>query len=241
MANSTACVLIIGNEILSGRTQDANLGYIGRRCDALGIRLTEARVIADAETEIITHINECRTRFTYVFTTGGIGPTHDDITSAAVARAFGVALVRNSEAVAALDRFYEPGRLNDARLRMADIPEGARLIDNPVSGAPGFQLQNVFVLAGVPVIMQAMFEGLVDRLSGGPPLLTESVTTTLLEGQFATTLADIQTQFPDVGIGSYPYFLHGALGTNIVLRTTHPGRLQMAVSAVREMIASFSV
>ena len=232
----TACVLIIGNEILSGRTQDANLGYLGRRCDALGIRLTEARVIADDETAIIAHVNECRARFTYVFSTGGIGPTHDDITSATMAKAFAVALCRNAEAVAALQRYYEPGKLNEARLRMADVPAGARLIDNPVSGAPGFQLENVFVLPGVPSIMQTMFEGIVDRLTGGPPILTESITTTLLEGQFAPRLAEIQAQFPDVGIGSYPFFQHGALGTKIVLRATDTGRLGMAVSSVHEML-----
>ena len=238
MPSATACVLIIGNEILSGRTQDVNLGYLGRRCDALGIRLTEARVIADEETAIITHVNECRARFTYVFTTGGIGPTHDDITSPTLAKAFGVALCRNAEAVAALDRYYEPGRLNEARLRMADIPAGARLIDNPVSGAPGFQLENVFVLPGVPSIMQAMFEGMVDRLAGGPPVLTATVTTNVLEGTMARQLAAIQQQFPHVSIGSYPYFRQGALGVNLVLRGTDAAALAAARHAIEEMIAS---
>ena len=233
----TACVLIIGNEILSGRTQDTNLGYIGQRCDALGIRLTEARVISDDETAIITHLNECRARFTYVFTTGGIGPTHDDITSATVAKAFGVALCRNADAVAALERYYEPGMLNEARLRMANVPAGARLIDNPVSGAPGFQLQNVFVLPGVPLIMQAMFEGIVDRLAGGPEILTASVTTDVLEGAMAKELGVIQDQFPDVSIGSYPWFRHGALGVNLVLRGTAAGRITTARGAIENMIA----
>jgi len=237
MPAPTACVLIIGNEILSGRTQDANLGYIGRRCDALGIRLMEARVIADAEPAIIAHVNECRALFTYVFTTGGIGPTHDDITSATVAKAFGVALCRNADAVAALDRYYEPGMLNDARLRMADIPAGARLIDNPVSGAPGFQLQNVFVLPGVPLIMQAMFEGIVDRLAGGPEILTATVITDVLEGAMARELGVIQDQFPDVSIGSYPWFRHGTLGVNLVLRGTVADRIARARGAIEKMVA----
>ena len=232
----TAALAIIGNEILSGRTQDANLGYIGRRCDALGIRLTEARVIADDETAIIAHIHECRARFTYVFTTGGIGPTHDDITSATVARAFGVVLSRNAEAVAAMERYYKPGMLNEARLRMADIPAGAMLIENPVSGAPGFQLQNVFVLPGVPLIMQAMFEGIVDRLAGGPAILTATVTTDVPEGAMATDLAAIQDQFPDVTIGSYPWFRHGALGVNLVLRGTEADRIAAARSAIENML-----
>ena len=233
----TACVLIIGNEILSGRTQDTNLGYIGRRCDALGIRLTEARVISDDETAIITHLNECRARFTYVFTTGGIGPTHDDITSATVAKAFGVALCRNADAVAALERYYEPGMLNEARLRMANVPAGARLIDNPVSGAPGFQLQNVFVLPGVPLIMQAMFEGIVDRLAGGPEILTASVTTDVLEGAMAKELGVIQDQFPDVSIGSYPWFRRAAVGATLVLGGRAPSRITTARGAIENMIA----
>lgn len=236
-AAPTACVLVIGNEILSGRIQDANLAYIGRRCDALGVRLTEARVIADDEAAIISHVNECRVRFTYVFTTGGIGPTHDDITAATVAKAFGVALRRNADAVAALDRFYEPGMLNEARLRMADIPQGAWLIDNPVSGAPGFQLENVFVLPGVPVIMQAMFEGIVSRLVGGPPVLTAMVTTDVLEGAMARDLGAIQELFPDVSIGSYPYFRHGALGVNLVLRGTAPARIAAARASLEQMVA----
>ena len=151
------------------RTQDANLAIIGKKCDALGIRLTETRVIADVEADIIKTVNDCRAAFTYVFTTGGIGPTHDDITAAAVGKAFNVEVMRNEEAVNAMDRYYEPGFLTEARLKMADIPEGARLIDNPVSAAPGFQLENVFVLPGVPSIMEAMFDGPVRQAGGGRP------------------------------------------------------------------------
>ena len=224
----TACLIIICNEILSGRTQDANLAIVGKKCDTLGILLTEARVIADVEADIVETVNTCRRLFTYVFTTGGIGPTHDDITAAAVARAFNVEVVRNEEAVNAMDRYYEPRRLTEARLKMADIPEGARLIDNPVSGAPGFQLENVFVLPGVPSIMDAMFDGLTDRLVGGDPVLTDNITTNLLESEIAAGLGVLQEKYPDVSMGSYPYFRKGKLGVNLVLRGTDAGRMNAA-------------
>ena len=232
----TACLIIIGNEILSGRTQDANLAIIGKKCDALGIRLTEARVIPDVESDIITTVNACRADFTYVFTTGGIGPTHDDITAAAIARAFSVELLRNSEAVTAMDRYYEPGRLTEARLKMADIPTGARLIDNPVSGAPGFQLENVFVLPGVPAIMEAMFEGLTDRLVGGAPILTETVASNLAESVIANDLGDLQEKYPDVNMGSYPYFRKGKLGVNLVLRATNAARIKAVTDELEATI-----
>jgi len=163
----TACLIVIGNEILSGRTRDANLAFIGARLNEVGIRLAEARVIPDVEDVIVEAVNEVRRRFVYVFTTGGIGPTHDDITAASVAKAFGVPLIQNPAARALLEARYEPGMLNEARLRMANTPKGARLIENPVSTAPGFQIGNVFVMAGVPTIMRAMFEGVVPRLVGG--------------------------------------------------------------------------
>ena len=239
-AAPTACAIIIGNEILSGRTQDANLGFLGRRCDDLGIQLSEARFIADDEAQIIAAVNECRSKFDYVFTTGGIGPTHDDITAASVARAFGVQLERSADAVAAMDRYYEPGRLNAARLRMADIPVGAALIENPVSGAPGFRMENVFVLPGVPAIMQVMFDGMTDHLVGGAPVRSANVVTDLLEGDIAGDLGRIQDRYPDVSIGSYPYFRRGRLGVNLVLRSTYPERLGLAADEIREMITALS-
>lgn len=235
-AAPTACVLIIGNEILSGRTEDANLAFLGKRCDKLGIRLIEARVISDSEAAIVAHVNEARSRFDYVFTTGGIGPTHDDITAASIARAFNLKLERNPAAVAAMERYYEPGMLNTARLRMAEMPAGAVLIPNPVSGAPGFQLENVFVLPGVPSIMQAMFDGITDRLTGGPAILTESVTTNLAEGNLAADLGAIQERYVDVSIGSYPFFRRGSLGVNLVMRATDTDQLRGAVEEVRAMI-----
>jgi len=232
----TACVIVIGNEILSGRTQDQNISFLGRRCDELGIRLLEARVIPDIEDVIIATLDACRISYDYVFTTGGIGPTHDDITAAAVARLFRVGLVRCAAAVAAMERYYESGMLNEARLKMADIPSGALLIDNPVSGAPGFQLENVFVLPGVPLIMQAMFEGITDRLTGGHPMLTDNVLTRLTEGMIAPGLARIQEAYPHITIGSYPYFRGGKLGVNIVLRCTVRNELNMATEEVRELL-----
>ena len=232
----TACVIIIGNEILSGRTQDANLSYIGKRCDELGIRLTEARVISDDEATIVDTVNHYRANFDYVFTTGGIGPTHDDITSASVALAFGKKIIRHPDAVAVMDEYYDTGQLTEARLKMADVPEDATLIDNPVSAAPGFQLENVFVLPGVPVIMQAMFEGIVDGLAGGSPMLTDNVATNLGESMMAKELGQVQDRYPDISIGSYPYFKKGKIGVNLVLRGTDADLLDEVKQALHSMI-----
>lgn len=221
----TACVIVIGNEILSGRTQDLNVAYIGKRCDELGIRLIETRIIPDVEATIVATINECRALFTYVFTTGGIGPTHDDITAASVALAFAKKIERRAEAVEIMDNYYESGKLTEARLKMADVPADSVLIDNPVSAAPGFQLENVFVMAGVPIIMQAMFEGIVDRLAGGEAMLMESVATNLGESTLAVELSRLQDSYTDVSIGSYPYFKKDKVGVNLVIRSTDQSRL----------------
>jgi molybdenum cofactor synthesis domain-containing protein len=236
LQQKTACVIIIGNEILSGRTQDLNISYIGKRCDQLGIRLAECRVVPDTTAAIRTAVNTCRRSYDYVFTTGGIGPTHDDITAAAVAAAFRRKVERNMDAVNRLRAYYGEDQLTEARLKMAQVPTGARLIDNPVSGAPGFQIDNVFVLPGVPLIMQAMFEGMTDRLTGGDPVLTGSVVTGLPESAIADGLGKVQDRFPDVSIGSYPFFRKGKLGVNIVLRTTDTGRLAGATAAVDALI-----
>jgi molybdenum cofactor synthesis domain-containing protein len=235
----TACAIVIGNEILSGRTQDANIAYLGERLNALGVRLMEARVIPDIEDTIVATVNEARARFDYVFTTGGIGPTHDDITAAAIAKAFGVPLVQNPEARAILEAHYPTGELNRARLRMANTPEGAALIENPVSKAPGFQMENVFVMAGIPSIMRAMFESLSHRLAGGTPLQSRSVTVYLPESRMAPSLSEIQDRFPDVEIGSYPFSRDGRFGARLVLRSTEDARLAAAgaelETALREL------
>lgn len=233
----TACVLVIGNEILSGRTKDANLAWLAVELNKLGVRLMEARVIPDVEATIVSTLDEVRARFDYVFTTGGIGPTHDDITAACVARAFGVPLVRNPEAVRRLQAHYaNPADLNEARLRMANTPEGATLIDNPISKAPGFRIGNVFVMAGIPSIMQAMFDGLRRGLVGGTPMLSRTINAEIPEGVMAAELAAIQAAHPTLEIGSYPYMRQGRAGAAIVLRGVAPGMLAAAADAVKAMM-----
>ena len=235
-AAPTAAVLVIGNEILSGRTKDVNLGFLAEQLTRLGVRLREARVVSDVAEEIVRAVDETRRRYDYVFTTGGIGPTHDDITAGSVARAFGVPLVRDPRAVALLERHYQPGQLNEARLRMAEIPEGSILIDNPVSAAPGFQIGNVFVMAGVPAIMQAMFGGLKQRLVGGPPILSRTVSAYIAEGTIAAGLAALQQRHPELEIGSYPFFRQGRFGGSFVLRGTDAAALATAADALKALI-----
>jgi molybdenum cofactor synthesis domain-containing protein len=232
----TACVLIIGNEILSGRTQDANLAFLARGLNEVGIRLREARVIPDEAGVIVSTVNEVRRAFDYVFTTGGIGPTHDDITAQCIADAFGVALIVHPEARRLLETHYPPGHLNEARLRMAMAPEGAALLPNPISRAPGFQIGNVFVLPGVPSIMQGIFEQLKRRLVGGETLLSRSISCQLAEGTLAEELGALQERYPDLEIGSYPYFRRGDFGVTLVLRGTDRARLAAATDELKALI-----
>jgi molybdenum cofactor synthesis domain-containing protein len=235
----TAALIIIGNEILTGRTRDANLPYLAGRLDGIGVRLREVRVVPDDEAAIVAAVNELRAAHDYVFTTGGVGPTHDDITAASLAKAFGVPVQRNAGAVALLEAYYA-GRdldLNEARLSMADMPAGAELIDNPVSGAPGFQIGNVFVMAGVPEIMQAMFEALSPRLKGGAPVQSRTVTVDLPEGAIAATLEDVQSRHAGVEIGSYPFYRGRAFGVKLVLRTVDEARLAAATAELVEALA----
>ncbi|HKF74415.1 MAG TPA: competence/damage-inducible protein A [Stellaceae bacterium] len=234
----TACVLIIGNEILSGRTQDANLSYLAKGLNEAGVRLREARVIPDVADTIVATVNEVRGRYDYVITTGGIGPTHDDITSECVARAFGVPLILHEGAKRILEaRYRERGlELNEARLRMAHVPKGATLVLNSVSGAPGFRMGNVFVLAGVPQIMQAMFEGVKGELRGGRPVLSRAISCGLAEGQLAKGLGEIQTRYPDIDIGSYPWYRRGAYGVSLVLRSPDERRLGLASDEVAGLV-----
>jgi molybdenum cofactor synthesis domain-containing protein len=235
----TACVLIIGNEILSGRTQDANLAFLAQGLNEVGIRLREARVIPDDPDAIIGTVNEARGMFDYVFTTGGIGPTHDDITSACIAQAFGVPLIVHPEARRILESHYPPGGLNEARLRMAQVPEGASLLLNPISRAPGFRIENVFVLPGVPQIMQAIFSELQHRLKGGAKIVSRSVSCTLGEGTIAGDLAALQDRYPDVEIGSYPYFRRSDFGVTLVVRGTERERIAAAVDELKALIRAF--
>ena len=231
----TACLLIIGNEILSGRTKDANLAFLGEKLNEAGVRLMEARVVPDIEDVIVETLNEVRGRFDYVFTTGGIGPTHDDITSACVAKAFGVAWSLHPEAHALLKAHYAEGELNEARLRMAHTPEGASLIENPISKAPGFQMGNVFVMAGIPKVMQAMFESLKPRLTGGAPR-SVTLAVSLPEGVIAAGLGAAQEQYPDVEMGSYPYRTGDRFGVRLVLRSVDVARLEAAVEKVSAQV-----
>ena len=237
----TACVVIIGNEVLSGRTQDANLQYLAKGLNAVGIRVAEARVIADREETIVATVNDCRRRFDYVFTTGGIGPTHDDITAAAVARAFGLRLHRHPEAVAWLQKQYAADELNEARLKMADVPEGATLIDNPVSRAAGFRIDNVVVLPGVPRIMQAMFDGMRHTLAGGRPVTSREVHAFATEGSVAAMLSRLQEEHPEVEIGSYPFVRHGRLGTSLVVRSADRGAVDVVADELKRRLEALGV
>jgi molybdenum cofactor synthesis domain-containing protein len=232
----TACVIIIGNEILSGRTQDANLAFLARGLDGIGIRVREARVIADDAMAIKTTLNAARHTFDYVFTTGGIGPTHDDITAQSIADAFGVPLILHPEAKRLLETHYPPGHLNEARMRMAMVPEGAVLLPNPISRAPGFQIGNVFVLPGVPSVMQGIFEQLKYRLQGGQKVLSRSLSCHLAEGTLAGDLGGLQSRYPDIEIGSYPYFRRGDFGVTLVLRGTDSNRLAAATDELKRLI-----
>lgn len=235
----TAALVIIGNEVLSGRTQDANLQYIALGLNDVGVRLKEVRVVADDEAAIIKAVNELRAANTYVFTTGGIGPTHDDITAECIAKAFGVALRRDPRAVERLLLQIKPENLNEARLRMANIPEGADLIDNPVSHAPGFKIGNVHVMAGVPKIMQAMFDGIRGTLKGGAKMVSQSVTIHMGEGTIADGLRRIQSERPEVEIGSYPFNRDGQFGTVIVTRGTDVAMVGQVSHAVALMAQGF--
>jgi len=234
----TACVLIIGNEILSGRVQDENLAFLAMGLNDAGIRLRHARVIPDDSETIIATVNEVRRLYDYIFTTGGIGPTHDDITSQCVADAFGVKLELNPEAVRILTGHYPPGSLNEERLRMAHVQQGAVLHANPISRAPGFRMENVFVLPGVPQIMRAMFTELKHHLQGGAKVLTRSVSCGLGEGPIANGLAEIQDRYPDCEIGSYPYFRRADFGVTLVVRGTDRDRIVAAAEEIKTLIRS---
>ena len=231
-----AGVIVIGNEILSGRTQDLNISYIGKRLEGLGIILSEVTIIPDIENDIINKVKAYSERYDYVFTTGGIGPTHDDITTASIAKAFNVNVVRNKDAVDRMEKHYQHSKLSEARLKMADIPEGATLINNHVSGAPAFQINNVFVLAGVPEIMRSMFDSLIEYLVSGPAILTASVCTNLTESKLASGMSKIQEKYQEVSIGSYPFFKQENLGVNIVLRSTDKGLLLSQHKLIEELV-----
>ncbi len=229
----TAAVLVIGNEILSGRTQDTNTTWIAEKLNAIGIRLQEVRVVPDIEERIIEAVHALRARYTYVFTTGGIGPTHDDITTDSMARAFGTTCPVNEEALQTLEAYYGAGELTDARRRMARVPVGATMIPNPVSAAPGFRIENVYVMAGVPRIMQAMLDNVLTTIEHGIPLLSNTIVCDLGESKVADEMAALQNEYAGIEIGSYPHYRGGILGLSLVLRGTDPAPL---VAATRRLI-----
>jgi molybdenum cofactor synthesis domain-containing protein len=234
----TAALIIIGEEILSGRTRDANISHIARYLTDIGIALREVRVVRDVDPEIVAAVNELRPRYEYVFTTGGIGPTHDDVTTDAIAAAFGVEAAIDPRAVEAMRQGYRGSELTPARLRMARIPAGAELIDNPVSRAPGFMLGNVIVMAGIPRIMQVMLDAVAPRLKKGRPMLSRSIRIDVPEGDVALGLAAVQAAHPEVQIGSYPFFEQGRLGTFVVLRSVDAGLIDETMTALAALIAS---
>ena len=233
----TAGLLVIGDEILSGRTKDKNIGFIAEYLTALGIDLKEVRVVPDDEAEIVAALNALRHRYTYVFTTGGIGPTHDDITADSVAKAFGVPIDVDPRARALLLTRIAEKDLNEARLRMARIPEGAALVDNKISAAPGFWLGNVIVMAGVPSIMQSMLDAVSGKLATGVKMLSESVRADAREGDIGTPLGEIAKANPDVIIGSYPFFDGTGPNTNIVVRSRDAEKLAAVKREVEDMLA----
>ena len=231
MSTPTAAMLVIGDEILSGRTRDANMHHLAGELANRGIELAEVRIVRDDHAAIVAALNDLRAGFTHVFTSGGIGPTHDDITADAVAAAFGVPIDVRDDARSALEAHYQRTgmALNEARLRMARVPEGAVLIDNPVSAAPGFSLGNVHVMAGVPAIFQAMVASVLPGLTGGVPLLSQSLRILRGEGEIATPLRALAEEFPELAFGSYPFQKDGAFGAQIVIRGTDSAQIDAAM------------
>ena len=220
-----AAIIIIGNEILSGRTQDANVVHLSKWLNELGIKVEEVRVIPDVEDCIVNTVNEVRKKFKYVLTTGGIGPTHDDITSRSIAKAFKVSYGYNKEAYETLEKYYKPSEFNDGRKKMAKMPDKASLIYNPSSGAPGFIVENVYCLPGVPSILKSMVNGLKNRISGGKKILSKAISVSTVESEIAKPLEDIQSKFKNIEIGSYPFFRMGKVGVSIVMRSTEKNQI----------------
>ena len=232
----TAALVIIGNEVLSGRTQDANLKFLGTELNEIGIRMTETRIVPDIEEDIVDAINAMRSKYDYVFSTGGIGPTHDDITSACIAKAFGLAHGRHPEAEAMLLAHYKPEDVTPARMKMSETPKGAELLLNPISKAPGFRIENVYVLPGVPYIMQEIFSGFKNQLTGGEPMQSKSISAYIPEGRTGGPLSKLQDRFPDVEIGSYPFKRDGKFGAAIVMRHTDVSEIEIVAEEVRQLI-----
>ncbi len=218
-------IIIIGNEILSGRTQDTNTSTISKWLNSLGIKVQEVRVIPDIEKIIVDTVNELRKKYDYIFTTGGIGPTHDDITASSISKAFNLNYGPHKEAMSLLEKYYKPGEFNEGRQKMAWMPTNANLIYNPTSGAPGFNVENVFCLPGVPSILKSMLGDISHKLVGGEPILSQTINLRTVESEIAKSLSMVQNNNKDVDIGSYPFFRAGKLGVAIVLRSTNQSQI----------------
>ena len=231
-----AGIIIIGNEVLSGRTKDINTSSIALWLNPLGIHVKEVRVIADDENTIIDTVNIFRKKFNYVFTTGGIGPTHDDITAESIAKAFNTEYGFHKEAFSILESYYKPGEFTEGRQKMAKMPTNANLILNPSSGAPGFYIENVFCLPGVPSILKSMLGGLNNVLVGGDPVLSKTLNLRTVESEIAKSLTDVQNKNNDVEIGSYPFFRAGKLGVSIVLRSTNQKKIDLCNEQILEFV-----
>ena len=222
-----AGIIIIGNEILSGRTKDTNTSTLAIWLNSLGIKVDEVRVIPDIEETIVDTVNSFRKKYDYVFTSGGIGPTHDDITSSSISKAFKVTYGAHKEAFKILEKYYKPGEFNEGRQKMAWMPTEAHLILNPTSGAPGFYVENVFCLPGVPSILKAMLGGIQNKIAGGDPILSSTINLRTVESEIAKSLSDVQNKNSDVEIGSYPFFRAGKLGVSLVLRSKDKKKIDL--------------
>ena len=231
-----AAIIIIGNEILSGRTQDTNTGTLATWLNSLGVQVSEVRVIPDEQEKIIDTVNELRKKYDYIFTTGGIGPTHDDITAKSVAEAFNLKYEIHKEGFKILESYYKPGEFNEGRQKMIWMPENAVLILNPTSGAPGFSVENVFCLPGVPSILKSMLGGLKNKIVGGEPIISHTISLRTVESEIANSISKVQNQNSDVEIGSYPFFHAGKLGVSIVLRSESQSKIDICNSQILEIV-----
>ena len=232
----SAAIMIIGNEVLSGRTKDLNTSTLSIWLNSLGIFVSEVRVIPDDEKKIINTVNELRNKFNYVFTTGGIGPTHDDITAESVSKAFNLDYGFHKEAFSILEKYYDPGEFNEGRQKMAKMPTSANLILNPTSGAPGFYVENVFCLPGVPSILKSMIGGLNNILAGGDPILSKTINLRTYESEIAKSLTNVQNNNKEVEIGSYPFFRQGKLGVSIVLRSIDQNKIDLCNNQILKFV-----
>ncbi len=237
----TAAIIIIGNEVLSGRTKDINTSTLAKWLNSLGIEVREVRIVPDDEIAIIHTVNFLRERFNYIFTTGGIGPTHDDITAESISKAFNLEYGFHEEAYSILEKYYNPGEFNDGRQKMAKMPVKAKLILNPTSGAPGFYIENVFCLPGVPSILQSMIGGLNNILVGGDPILNLTISLRTVESEIAMSISEIQNKNSDVEIGSYPFFRAGKLGVSIVVRSSNKEKLKNCEKEILNLVKSKSI